>query len=43
MTLHSRRMIVRRSLAVRTRTTCETQLPLGPILMKYGALTLRPR
>jgi len=27
-------MIVRRSSAVRTRTTCETRPPLGPVLMK---------
>src|SRR5262249_33434412 len=36
-------MTVRSSPAVRTKATCETRLPLGPTLMKYGALTLRPR
>ena len=36
-------MSVRSSSAVRTRATCETRLPLGPVLMKNGALTLRPR
>jgi len=36
-------MIVRRSSAVRTITTCETRLSPCTILMKYGALALRPR
>ena len=36
-------MIVRRSSAVRTTATCETRLSPCAILMKYGALALRPR
>ena len=36
-------LAVSSSSAVRTKTTCEIRLPLGPLLVKGGALTLRPR